>query len=201
MWVAGFSIDNISLMALAVSVGFVVDDAIVMIENCFRNLEKGMSPLRADHRGRAADRLHRALDQHLAGRGVHPAAVHGRAGRPAVPRILGDARLRHRHLDGGVAVAHADDLRAFRRKPPSPDATWLDRAVERVLRIAVHAYAREPRVVLRHRGAHAAGHCWRPWRSPSMLYVKTPKGFFPQDDTGLIFGGTRASTEISFKAM
>ena len=47
MWVAGFSIDNLSLMALAVSVGFVVDDAIVMIENVFRNLEKGMTPLRA----------------------------------------------------------------------------------------------------------------------------------------------------------
>ncbi len=47
MWVAGFSVDNLSLMALAVSVGFVVDDAIVMIENCFRNLEKGMSPFRA----------------------------------------------------------------------------------------------------------------------------------------------------------
>ena len=45
--VAGFSIDNLSLMALAVSVGFVVDDAIVMIENVFRNLEKGMTPLRA----------------------------------------------------------------------------------------------------------------------------------------------------------
>ena len=47
MWVVGFSIDNLSLMALAVSVGFVVDDAIVMIENVFRNLEKGMTPLRA----------------------------------------------------------------------------------------------------------------------------------------------------------
>ena len=51
MWVAGFSIDNISLMALAVSVGFVVDDAIVMIENVFRNLEKGMTPLRATIEG------------------------------------------------------------------------------------------------------------------------------------------------------
>ena len=51
MWLAGFSIDNISLMALAVSVGFVVDDAIVMIENVFRNLEKGMSPLRATIEG------------------------------------------------------------------------------------------------------------------------------------------------------
>src|SRR5438034_790443 len=47
MWLAGFSIDNLSLMALAVSVGFVVDDAIVMIENCFRNLEKGMPPMKA----------------------------------------------------------------------------------------------------------------------------------------------------------
>ena len=47
MWLAGFSINNLTLMALAVSVGFVVDDAIVMIENMFRNLEKGMSPMRA----------------------------------------------------------------------------------------------------------------------------------------------------------
>ena len=47
MWLAGYSIDNLSLMALAVSVGFVVDDAIVMIENAFRNLEKGYSPVRA----------------------------------------------------------------------------------------------------------------------------------------------------------
>ena len=47
MWFVGFSIDNLSLMALAVSVGFVVDDAIVMIENVFRNMEKGHSPLRA----------------------------------------------------------------------------------------------------------------------------------------------------------
>src|SRR5262249_45753132 len=47
MWLAGFSIDNLSLMALAVSVGFVVDDAIVMIENTFRNMERGLSPLAA----------------------------------------------------------------------------------------------------------------------------------------------------------
>ena len=51
MWAVGFSIDNLSLMALAVSVGFVVDDAIVMIENVFRNIEAGMTPLRATIEG------------------------------------------------------------------------------------------------------------------------------------------------------
>ena len=51
MWVAGFSINNLSLMALVVSVGFVVDDAIVMIENCFRNLERGMTPVQAAMEG------------------------------------------------------------------------------------------------------------------------------------------------------
>jgi len=51
MWAAGFSIDNLSLMALVVSVGFVVDDAIVMIENVFRNIEAGASPLRATLKG------------------------------------------------------------------------------------------------------------------------------------------------------
>ena len=71
MWVAGFSIDNLSLMALAISVGFVVDDAIVMIENMYRNLEHGMRPMQARARGREADRLHRGVDQPVADRGVH----------------------------------------------------------------------------------------------------------------------------------
>ena len=47
MWFAGYSINNLSLMALAISVGFVVDDAIVMIENMFRNLEHGLPPFAA----------------------------------------------------------------------------------------------------------------------------------------------------------
>jgi multidrug efflux pump len=62
MWLAGFSIDNLSLMALAISVGFVVDDAIVMIENMFRNLEQGMRRYQAALEGarRSASRCCRS---------------------------------------------------------------------------------------------------------------------------------------------
>ncbi|WP_037242640.1 efflux RND transporter permease subunit, partial [Rhodomicrobium udaipurense] len=47
MWASGYSLDNISLLALTISVGFVVDDAIVVIENCYRNMEAGMKPMQA----------------------------------------------------------------------------------------------------------------------------------------------------------
>ena len=57
---------------------------------------KGHDAAPRHHRGRAPDRLHGDLDQHLAGRGLHAAAVHGRRGRPAVQRVLADADLRHR---------------------------------------------------------------------------------------------------------
>src|SRR6266851_5638324 len=92
MWLAGFSIDNLSLMALAISVGFVVDDAIVMIENMYRNLEHGMRPYQAA-------------------------------------------------LEGAKQIGF------------------------------------------------------------TVLYIKTPKGYFPTDDSGFVIGATRASADISFQSM
>ncbi len=85
MWFMGYLLDNFSLMALTISVGFVVDDAIVMIENIIRHRERGArsDARRADRL--AADRLHRDVDQHLAGRGIHPADLHGRHHGAAVP--------------------------------------------------------------------------------------------------------------------
>ena len=65
MWAAGFSINNLTLMALAVAVGFVVDDAIVMIENVYRNMERGHEapyPKRPCE-GATPDRLYRAVHQ------------------------------------------------------------------------------------------------------------------------------------------
>jgi hypothetical protein len=67
MYLLGYSLNNLSLMALTLSVGFVVDDAIVMLENIVRHMEMGESRMEAALAGVARDRLHHRLDDHLAG--------------------------------------------------------------------------------------------------------------------------------------
>ena len=120
MWVVGFSIDNISLMALAVAVGFVVDDAIVMIENVFRNLEKGMTPLRATIEGaRQIGFTVISISASLIAAFIPLFFMGGVVGR-LFTEFSHDAGVRHRDLDGGVAVGHADDLRAFRARGAEP---------------------------------------------------------------------------------
>ncbi|MEA2948869.1 MAG: multidrug efflux pump, partial [Alphaproteobacteria bacterium] len=200
MWVAGFSIDNLSLMALAVSVGFVVDDAIVMIENCFRNLEKGMSPLRAAMEG--AQQIGftvLSISISLVAAFIPLLFMTG-----VVGRVFREFSVT---LAFAIAVSTAVSLSVtpmicahFVRKPPSPDATWFDRLVERVLGLMVRSYARSLAVVLEHRTLMLLVMA-ATLAITAMLYVRTPKGYFPQDDTGLIFGGTQASAEISFQAM
>ena len=200
MWVAGFSIDNLSLMALAVSVGFVVDDAIVMIENCFRNLEKGMSPFRAAIEG--AQQIGftvLAISISLVAAFIPLLFMSG-----VVGRIFREFSVT---LAFAIAVSTAVSLTLtpmicahFVRNPPSPDATWLDRLVERVLGVMVRAYARSLAVVLDHRALTLLVMA-ATLTVTAILYVRTPKGYFPQDDTGLIWGGTQASTEVSFQAM
>jgi hydrophobe/amphiphile efflux-1 (HAE1) family protein len=200
MWVAGFSINNISLMALAVSVGFVVDDAIVVIENVFRNLEKGMSPMRAAIEGaRQISFTVISISLSLVAAFMPLLFIGGLVGRLFTEFAL--------TMAFAIAVSTVVSLTLtpmicahFVKAPPSPDATWLDRAVEKVLNRSVAFYAATLDVVLRHR-----------WLTllvfmltialTCVLYVKTPKGFFPQDDTGLIFGGTRAAPDISFESM
>ena len=117
MYLLGFSLDNLSLMALTISTGFVVDDAIVMIENIARYVEAGEPPLAGRAEGRRADRLHHHFADRVADRGADPAAVHGRRGRPAVPRIRHHAVGDHRHLGRRVADAGADDVRAAGAPP------------------------------------------------------------------------------------
>ncbi len=200
MWVAGFSINNLSLMALVVSVGFVVDDAIVMIENCFRNLEKGMTPVMAALEGaRQIGFTVVSISVSLIAAFIPLLFMTG-----VIGRVFREFSVT---LAFAIAISMVVSLTLtpmicahFVRKPPSPNATWLDRVVERTMAWIIGLYGRSLRVVINHRtltmlvmAGTIALTCW--------LYVKTDKGWFPSDDTGLIWGGTQASPEISFEAM
>ena len=118
MLVLGYSLDNLSLMALTIAVGFVVDDAIVMVENVVRHMEEGASPDAGGARWRPRDRVHDPLDLHLARGGVHPALPDERRGRPAVPRVRGHRRRVHPGLGVRVAHADADDVRGATQAEP-----------------------------------------------------------------------------------
>src|SRR5436309_267049 len=200
MWAAGFSIDNLSLMALAVAVGFVVDDAIVMIENCFRNLEKGMSPFRAAIEGaRQIGFTVLSISISLVAAFIPLLFMTGLVGR-----VFREFSVT---LAFAIAVSTVVSLSLtpmicarFVRKPLSPDGTWLDRVVERALRLMLRGYAASLGVVLNYRALTLLVMA-ATIAITVILYVRTPKGFFPLDDTGLVWGGTQASTEISFQAM
>ena len=112
MYLLGYSLDNLSLMALTISTGFVVDDAIVMIENIDRYIEEGHTPLEAALHGAGqigftivslTVSLIAVLD---------PAAVHGRHRGPAVPRIRGHAERDDSAVRHHLADADADDVLA-----------------------------------------------------------------------------------------
>ncbi len=97
-------------MALTISTGFVVDDAIVVIENITRHIEAGMRPMEAALLG-AGNRFHSAVDEHVADGGVHSDSDDGRNRGAAVPRICGDAEYCDCGVVGGVADNDSDDVR------------------------------------------------------------------------------------------
>ena len=200
MWAAGFSIDNLSLMALAVCIGFVVDDAIVMIENMFRYLEKGASPLRATLKG--AKQI-----------GFTVVSISVSLIAAFIPLLFMGGIVGRLFREFSVTLAFAIAVSTvvslsvtpmicayFVRAAPSHDRTWLDRLVEGVLARMLRFYDRTLSFVLEHR-ALALVVFVATIALTVGLYIKTPKGYFPQDDTGLIFGGTQASTDISYEAM
>jgi multidrug efflux pump len=200
MWLAGFSIDNLSLMALAVSVGFVVDDAIVMIENVFRNLEAGSSPLRATIEG--AKQI-----------GFTVVSISISLVAAFIPLLFMGGIIGRVFREFSVTLAFAILVSTivsltvtpmicahFVRTPPSPDATRFDRLVEGVLRWMIRGYDRSLAVVLRHRALTLL--VWVATIAlTANLYYKVPKSDFPEDDTGLIFGSTQAATDVSYGTM
>ena len=200
MWLAGFSVNNLTLMALAISVGFVVDDAIVMIENMYRNLEQGMKPFEAAIEGaRQIGFTVLSISLSLVAAFTPLIFMDGIVGR-----LLREFSLT---LTFAIVVSTVVSLTItpmicahYITSATSAHATWFDRAVEGSLSRIVAFYTRTLRVVLGFPFLTLIVF-FATIALTVVLYVKTPKGYFPVDDSGFVIGSTRASADTSFQAM
>jgi len=202
MYLLGYSLNNFSLMALTISVGFVVDDAIVMIENIFRHQERGLSPLQAALAGS------RQIGFTVVSISISLIAVF-------IPILFMGGLIGKLFHEFAMVLTVAIGLSAvvsltltpmmcgrFMGAHVAPRGVWgwIDRGVDRTFNAAQRFYLRTLDGLLR----------WR-WImllvTPAIivgivqLYGYIPKGFLPTQDTGLLTGSTFASPDISFEGM
>ena len=202
MYLLGFSLDNFSLMALTISVGFVVDDAIVMIENIHRHREMGLSPLQAALVGS------RQIGFTVVSISISLVAVF-------IPILFMGGILGKLFREFSVVLTIAILTSAvvsltltpmmvgrLERDRGPPAGAWgaVNRGVDAAFGAMQRGYARTLQVALR-------------WNKSMllltvaivigtvMMYRVVPKGFLPVQDTGLLVGNTVASPDISFDAM
>jgi multidrug efflux pump len=203
MWLAGFSLNNLSLMALTIATGFVVDDAIVMIENISRHLERGSSPREAALQGAGqigftiisltvslvAVLIPLLFMQDVVGRLFREFAVtlavtiliSAVVSLTLVPMMC--ARLLKRHKSAGTGRPKVDEHQT--ENWLTPIVGWYGRRLNWILdhqRLTLYAWLGT--LIL-----------------TGALYYLIPKGFFPTQDTGLLLGVSEATESISYAAM
>ena len=200
MYLLNYSLDNISLMALTISVGFVVDDAIVMIENIVRYLEQGDGPFEAALKG--AGQI-----------GFTIISITFSLIAVFIPLLLMGGIIGRLFREFAVTVSVAVIASAFISLTLTPvmcslflkpqrehQPNRINRVAERGFTAFLNGYDRGLRFVLRHQFSAlivtlalivATGY----------LYVVIPKGFFPQQDTGFIFGQVQGREDSSFEKM
>jgi len=200
MWVFGYTLDNLSLMALTIAVGFVVDDAIVMLENITRYIEEGEKPLAAAFKGSSE------IGFTIVSISISLVAV-------LIPLLLMGGIIGRLFREFAVTLTMtifvsmvvsltltpmmaSRFLRAHHDTKHGKFYEWSERAFDAML----HAYERGLDVAMS-------------WRRTTLmvffatlalsvyLFVIIPKGFFPQQDVGLISATSEASQDISFEAM
>jgi HAE1 family hydrophobic/amphiphilic exporter-1 len=200
MWVFGYTLDNLSLMALTIAVGFVVDDAIVMLENISRYIEEGERPMAAAFKGASE------IGFTIVSISVSLVAV-------LIPLLLMGGIIGRLFREFAVVLAMtifvsmvvsltltpmmaSRFLRAHHETKHGKIYQWSERGFEAML----HAYERGLDLALS-------------WKRTTLLiffatlalsvylFVLIPKGFFPQQDNGLITATSEASQDISFEAM
>jgi multidrug efflux pump len=200
MYLAGYTIDNLSLMALTVATGFVVDDAIVVIENITRYLEKGMDPFEASMKGS------KEIGFTVLSMSTSLIAVF-------TPILLmgGIVGKLFREFAVTLSVAIAVSMVVSLTTTPMLCARFLKsrdeskhgriyRANERAFEWMHAEYASLLRWVLRHQWL-ILGVAIGTAALNVYLYIIVPKGFFPQQDTGRLGGRTVAAQDIAFDAM
>ena len=200
MWVAGYSLDNLSLMALTISVGFVVDDAIVMLENIMRYVEEGETPFEAALKGS------REIAFTIVSISISLIAV-------LIPLLLMGGIIGRLFREFAVTLSMTivvsavvsltlTPTMASRFLTPPKEAhhgrlyDWSERGFAALLR----AYERGLDLVLEFRLVTLLVFLCT-FALSIYLFVIIPKGFFPQQDTGLITGIAEAGQDVSFADM
>jgi multidrug efflux pump len=200
MFLFGYSLDNLSLMALTIATGFVVDDAIVVLENITRHIEEGMPPLKAAFAGA------KEISFTVLSMSVSLVAVF-------LPILLMGGMVGRLFREFAVTLSAAIFMSlllsltttpmmcALLLRPPGQERQgWFSRGSERTFAALSRLYAVTLASALRHKritllvavGTLALN---------VYLYVLIPKGFFPLQDTGRLSGNIQAAQDVSFQAM
>jgi HAE1 family hydrophobic/amphiphilic exporter-1 len=202
MYLLGYSRDNLSLMALTIAVGFVVDDAIVMLENIYRHVEAGMSPLEAALQGAGEIAFTIvSISVSLVAVFIPLLLMGGIVGRLfrefAVTVTLTIA------VSVIVSLTLTPMLCSRFLQPhdrPTPAITGGSTDVRARLRCDARAYRRGLDHVLDHQFLTLCVFLLTV-ATTVVLFVIIPKGFFPQQDTGFVFGTAESAQDASFKSM
>ena len=200
MYLLGYSLDNLSLMALAISTGFVVDDAIVVLENITRYVEHGMGVVQAAFKGAAE------IGFTVVSMSTSLVAVF-------IPLLMmgGIVGRLFREFAVTLSIAIAVSLLVSLTTTPTMCAKFLRpannkkhnlfyRASEWVFNWLLTTYTHALKWVLAYQPVTLTVTILVACLSV-YLYIKVPKGFFPQQDTGRIMGGVMAAQDISFQSM
>jgi multidrug efflux pump subunit AcrB len=200
MYVLHYSLDNLSLMALTIAVGFVVDDAIVMLENIHRHIEDGLSPLDATLKGAGE------IGFTIMSISISLVAVF-------IPLLLMGGIIGRLFREFAITMTLTIAVSAFVALTLSPTMCALflkdERhakhgkfylAMERLFDKMLAGYTRGLDFVLDHQRATLVVFLLTV-ATTVLLYIAIPKGFFPQQDTGIIVGLSDAPQDVSFDEM
>lgn len=201
MYLLGYSLDNLSLMALIVSTGFVVDDAIVVLENTSRHIENGLGPVRASLKG-AKEVGFTVLAMTISLIAVFIPLLFMNS---MVGQLLREFAVT---LSVSLVISMLVSLtltpmlcsRMLRRHTVSSKQPWLYRVIESAFTRLQNGYRTSLDRVLAHKRLTMLALLGTIFLNVN-LYSSVQKGFFPEQDTGIVFGAVRADQNTSFAAM